>query len=135
MSRIAYAQDVSFASLVKVDHLLFKQNGYIALGDGKDATESLHAIQVDAHHCRLGVWYETGYGAQNFASTPSYRKLAEPHQKVHLKIQEAVGYLNKNWENDRATQAKILEAFRQAEAASDEVLAIIDRIVAEKHAR
>jgi len=133
MAKISYAQDVSFASLVKVDHLLFKQNGYIALTDSSIATEAQNSVAVDHHNCRLGKWYETGYGAQNFGGMPSYSRLARPHQQVHVRIQEATGYLTTNWEKDREIQAKILEAFKQAENASDEVLAVIDRIVQEKH--
>lgn len=134
MTRISYAQDVSFASLVKVDHLLFKQNGYIALSDSNIAADSRDAVSVDHHNCRLGKWYETGYGSENFGTTPSYSRLATPHHAVHAKIQEAVSYLAMNWENDRSIQAKMLDAFTQAERASDEVLSIIDRIVLEKHA-
>lgn len=134
MTRISYAQDVSFASLVKVDHLLFKQNGYIALSDSDIAVEARDAVNVDHHNCRLGNWYETGYGAKFFGNTPSYPDLAAPHKNVHVKIQEAASYLATNWENDRTIQGRILEAFTQAEQASDEALTIIDRIVQEKHA-
>jgi hypothetical protein len=133
MTRVNYAQDVSFASLVKVDHLLFKQNGYISLSDSNFSTEAQKAISVDHHNCRLGKWYETGYGKQQFGGMPSYRQLEAPHARVHQKIQEATGYLGMNWENDRDIQAKILAGFQDAEKASDELLNTIDRIVAEMH--
>ena len=133
MVRVTYAQDVSFASLVKVDHLLFKQNGYIAMTDPDFTAEAQRAVSDNHHQCRLGTWYETGYGAQQFSSTPSYQHLETPHARVHSKIQEASSYLTMNWEHDRAIQAKILSAFQEAEQSSDELLTCIDRIVTEKH--
>jgi len=132
--RVSYAQDVSFASLVKVDHLLYKQNGYILLTDPSIAAEAQREVGVDHHYCRLGVWYESGHGAASFSGTASYRQLDAPHARVHDKIHEATGYLSMNWEHDRALQARIMAAFEDAERASDEVLTSIDRIVAEKHA-
>ncbi len=134
MDRVTYAQDVSFASLVKVDHLLFKQNGYIAISDDSNTEDARDAISVDHHSCRLGQWYESGHGAQNFSHMPSYGSINAPHAAVHAKIQEATGYLGMNWENDKTIQYKILSCFQDAEKASDEVLARIDRVVTEKHA-
>lgn len=134
VTNITYAQDVSFASLAKVDHLVFKQNGYIAVTEPEAAPESRQAVTVSHHDCRLGKWYESGAGAELFSKTPSYRSLEAPHAQVHQKIAEAVAYLEQpGWEKDRALQDKVLATFGEAERASDEVLAIIDRIVAEKH--
>ncbi len=133
MDRVTYAQDVSFASLVKVDHLLYKQNGYIALTDDSFAADAKNAISVDHHQCRLGKWYESGHGAESFSTMPSYKNIKVPHATVHSKIQEAIGYLNLNWEKDKSIQSKILDCFNTAEKASDEVLASIDHVVTEKH--
>jgi hypothetical protein len=133
MNKISYAQDVSFASLAKVDHLLFKQKGYIAITDSSLAKDASADVALDHHDCRLGKWYETGHGAEAFSNVPSYRQLETPHALVHKKIQEAVSYLGMNWENDRKLQENILDAFQSAEKASDDVLVMMDRIVAEKH--
>jgi len=133
MTKISYAQDVSFASLAKVDHLLFKQKGYIAITETNLAGDAQNDVSIDHHECRLGKWYESGQGAQSFSKVPSYHQLELPHAEVHQKIQEAVSYLGTNWENDRKIQANILSAFQKAELASDEVLVKIDQIVAEKH--
>ncbi|MBI1174000.1 MAG: HAMP domain-containing protein [Sideroxydans sp.] len=134
MTKINYAQDVSFASLAKVDHLVFKQHGYIAISDHNAADDAKKSVSVDHHQCRLGVWYETGAGSQQFNKVPSFRSLEIPHALVHQKIAEAVGYMQQGWEQDRNIQSRILATFTEAEKASDEVLAIIDRIVVEKHA-
>jgi methyl-accepting chemotaxis protein len=133
-NKISYAQDVSFASLAKVDHVLFKQKGYIAITDSSLADQARQETSVDHHSCRLGKWYETGMGAQSFSQAPSWRKLETPHAQVHERIQEALSYLGMNWENDRNIQGRILAAFQDAEKASDSVLDTIDRIVVEKHA-
>ncbi len=133
MDKISYAQDVSFASLAKVDHLLFKQKGYIAITDSTLTADAQQDVGMDHHNCRLGRWYESGHGARAFSTVPSFRQLERPHAQVHQSIQEAVSYLGMNWENDRQLQSKILSAFQNAEKASDDVLTVIDRIVTEKH--
>jgi methyl-accepting chemotaxis protein len=135
MTKIDYAQDVSFASLAKVDHLVFKQNGYIAVTNPAAIAEAKQTVSVDHHECRLGKWYESGRGAEQFSKTPSFRSLEAPHAQVHQKIVEAVDYLSRpGWEQDRDIQAKVLATFTAAEKASDDVLSLIDRIVMEKHA-
>lgn len=134
VTKISYAQDVSFASLAKVDHLVFKQNGYIAVSNHNVTDDAKQAVSVDHHECRLGKWYETGVGAQQFSKVASYRSLEAPHALVHQKIAEAVAYLQEGWEQNRDIQAKVLASFTQAEQASDDVLSTIDHIVSEKHA-
>ena len=134
LTRIDYAQDVSFASLAKVDHLVFKQNGYIAVNSQEASNNAKQAVSVDHHDCRLGKWYETGLGAKQFSKVPSFGSLEAPHARVHQKIAEAVEFLQDGWEQNRDLQAKVLASFTEAEQASDDVLACIDRIVSEKHA-
>ncbi len=69
-----YAQDLSFASLVKVDHVVYKQRGYVLINDLNN-DEYKKAVGVDHHSCRLGKWYE-GEGKAVFGDAPSFRQLA-----------------------------------------------------------
>lgn len=134
LAKISTAHDLSFASLIKVDHLIFKQNGYMALSSGSDSAEG-KAIQVNHHNCRLGKWYDAGHGFELFSHVPSYKNMAVPHALVHAKVQEALSHCAEtDWERNRDTHGKMIKAFGEAEAASDDVLRIIDDIVHEKHA-
>jgi methyl-accepting chemotaxis protein len=126
-----YAQDLSFASLVKVDHIVYKQRSYVLVGQ-KDNEEFRKAVEVDHHECRLGKWYE-GEGKTVFGELPSYKQLLAPHGKVHDSVRIAVNLLDQKWERDTAVQDKIIEAMNTAEEASMSVMQILDKIVEEKH--
>ena len=133
--KVAFAQDIAFASLIKVDHMLFKQSAYVAASAGASSGEA-EAVRADHHQCRLGMWYESGKGYELFRSVPSYAGMEAPHARLHGKIHEALAYIetNRNWQQDPHLQARIQAAFQEAEEASNEVLAAIDRIVREKYA-
>jgi len=126
-----YAQDLSFASLVKVDHVIYKQRAY-ALINSHDDQELLKAVGVDHHNCRMGKWYE-GAGRQMFGDFSSYRSLLEPHSRVHLNVHKAVSLLHQGWERDDRVQTQIINAMREAEASSNEVMQLLNRVVVEKH--
>jgi methyl-accepting chemotaxis protein len=124
------AQHMSFASLVKVDHVIFKQRAYMTLNTGDPSYAS--AVTVDHHNCRLGKWYENE-GREIFGKLPSYKALERPHAKVHDSVHAMLPYLEQGWEKDSAMQQAIYTALQNAEEASREVMALIDRLVQEEH--
>ena len=126
-----YVQDLSFASLVKVDHVIYKQRAY-AIINNKDNAELKNAVNVDHDNCRLGKWYQKE-GKEVFGGLASYRSLLDPHIKVHTSIHTAIKYLDQGWEQTVDVQDKISQAFESAEAASMEVMKIVERMVTEKH--
>jgi len=132
LTQINKAQDFSFASLVKVDHFLFKQNGYRVIHQGAHSAES-HAVQTDHRGCRLGTWYYEGQGAEMFSQVPSFNRLEAPHARVHQHIQEAVGLLATGWEKNPEVQNQIYGHYETAERASEEVVQVLDRMVEERH--
>ena len=131
MEGARYAQDLSFATLVKVDHVIYKQRAYAMISD-KDNVEFKKAVSVDHHDCRLGKWYENE-GKELFGGLGSYRALLEPHARVHASVSEVSKYMDQGWEQNTEIQGKISKAFESAEAASMEVMQIVERMVAEKH--
>ena len=56
----------TFIGLVKLDHLLFKINGYSAV-----FTEDMEVKFVGHHDCRLGKWYDSGNGKEYYSTLPS----------------------------------------------------------------
>ncbi len=126
-----YAQDLSFASLIKVDHIIYKQRAYVLIGDPAN-NEMRSAVAVDHNNCRLGKWYD-GIGKQSFGSYPSYRSLLEPHKKVHSCVHEAVSMLGQPWEKSEALQDQIINAMDCAEQGSLGVMTNIDQVVVERH--
>ncbi len=121
-------QDVTydiFVVLSKLDHLLFKANGYKTVFDGQANAEF-----IDASHCRLGEWYLNGIGKEKFGKLSSYSKLAAPHKEVHDNIQKAVECVK----NGTCTQEaqNVISYFENAQVASKEVMHILDEMIDEE---
>jgi methyl-accepting chemotaxis protein len=131
LTNARYAQDLSFASLVKVDHVVYKQRAYVLINH-PDHEEFKKAIRVDHHNCRLGKWYE-GEGKTVFGSMPSFQHMLTPHSKVHDSVHTAVALLEQDWASNKEIQDKIYQAMDAAEQASMGVMQSLDQVVAEKH--
>ena len=131
LESLTYALDLSFASLVKMDHIIYKQNAYRCL-DVQDNSNEMNAIMVDHHNCRLGKWYDSGNGAKSFGDLPSYAKLEPPHATVHSNIHQAVEYMKQDLGTNMELQQKLVECFKNAEHGSEEIIQIIDRLVMER---
>ena len=131
LSSARYAQDLSFASLVKVDHVVYKQRAYVLIGNANNE-EYKEAVSVDHNNCRLGKWY-AGIGKDVFGGTAAYRNLLEPHRKVHECVHLMVGQLDQGWERNPAIQDCIYDVLDGAEKASFDVMKMLDQVVADKH--
>ncbi|HQS01707.1 MAG TPA: methyl-accepting chemotaxis protein [Halothiobacillus sp.] len=125
----------SFASTIKVDHMIFKQNGYMAFDKGMQSSEA-QAIAVDHHQCRLGKWYDSGEGAAYFKHLPSYKLLVKPHESVHLSVQSALKLASESdWVNSPAIQKSILTRFEEAEHNSHQLFDVFSQIEQEAHSQ
>jgi methyl-accepting chemotaxis protein len=78
-----FIADSLFSTLVKVDHIIFKNSAYSTILS-EDALRA--ATFTDQHGCSFGHWYYHGEGNKRFAHTPSYAKIESPHNKVHEMI-------------------------------------------------
>ncbi|WP_424191021.1 CZB domain-containing protein [Sulfuricurvum sp.] len=113
-----------FIVLVKLDHLLFKANGYKSVFNLKVESEF-----ADHHHCRLGKWATGGKGSQIFGHTPSFRKLESPHKLVHDNIIAAVNCVTAG---TCAEESKnVMTYFQDAERASREVINTLNAMLME----
>ena len=129
---ISYAKDKSFGLLTKLDHIIYKQNGYIAIENPQDCPQQT-AIAVDNHNCRLGKWYYEGMGYETFRTTRAYRNLDLPHQEVHRTTQMAYQVSRGNWAEDAHKLSEIIKQMELSELASAEVMKCIDEMVEEKY--
>ncbi len=132
ISYTVYAKDKSFGFLTKLDHIIYKQNGYIAIESPQDCPQR-QAIMVDNHNCRLGKWYYEGIGYETFRTTHAYSKLDAPHRDVHKATQAAYTISREDWQGDPQKLDEIISHMRLAEQASGEVMQYIDEMVKEKH--
>jgi methyl-accepting chemotaxis protein len=134
LQRIDFVHDISFTSLVKVDHFIFKQNGYIALDSGADSDEA-RAIEVGEAECRFGCWMNDGTRDVELRRQPGFAALARPHAAVHRSMQAVATRLDGQWAKSLEEQDRIYADFAAAESASEDLMAAVDRMVREKHGR
>ena len=127
-----YAKDKSFGLLTKLDHIIYKQNGYIAIETAEGCAQQ-QAIMVDNHHCRLGQWYYEGIGYEHFRTTAAYSHLDFPHQEVHRATQMAYAISRENWADDPRKLEDIIKQMQLAEEASGLVMQHIDDMVEQKN--
>ncbi|MCR4942803.1 MAG: CZB domain-containing protein [Campylobacter sp.] len=112
-----------FISLVKMDHVAFKQQGYSGVFNSKHDTLSSHT------DCRLGKWY-AGKGKEEFGQTQSFASVLLPHEEVHRNINEGLNY-------DFATPEglqNVVDKFKKAEDASNVLFDILAKMLLERSA-
>ncbi len=132
ISALEQAKDLAFASLLKLDHIIYMQRGYVAAERGGEGEEA-RAVGSDHTQCRLGKWYYEGYGKEHFSRMPAYRTLEEPHRRVHAGVHAAIEKARKDWLHDAKILDAIIEHMRDAEQASQEVIRLIGEMVKQKY--
>ncbi len=133
VQQVDTASAVIYNSLVKLDHVIYKQNGYVALDGGCDEHhEKCAAIAVDHTQCRMGRWYYEGMGHQQFGHMSAYRQLEQPHAAVHTSVQEALRLSEQDWEGSQELREQIVAQMQLAESASEEVMLRINQLTEER---
>ncbi|MEW8026778.1 MAG: methyl-accepting chemotaxis protein [Candidatus Thiodiazotropha sp.] len=129
---VNYAHDICYASLIKVDHMIYKQKAYKSFYAGTDNPDA-QAVLVDHHNCRLGKWYYGGIGKESFGHLQAFKQLETPHSAVHSHGHAALNYLSEDWQKDQQLQKQIIDTYTEMEHASDQVMERIDTMISEKH--
>lgn len=122
---VEHISDKIFSSLAKIDHVIYKHNVYaLIFGEENSFKNTSHT------ECRLGKWYSSGVGRENFSKMPSYSKLERPHAIVH----EEANLLASECSSDKAICSKetIEQRIHAIEKASDDVFKFLDALVEEK---
>ena len=122
---VEYISDKIFASLAKIDHVIYKNNVYALLfGEENEFKKSDHKS------CRLGKWYNDGIGREEFAETKSYPLLDPYHAKVHDNANKIV----EECSGEKAICSKddIERMVTEIEESSLKVFEYLDAMVEEK---
>ena len=122
---VEHISDKIFTSLAKIDHVIYKHNVYaLIFGEENNFKQTTHK------ECRLGKWYTSGIGRENFSKMPSYAKLDQPHAIVH----EQANLLANECAGNEALCSKevIQERIHAIENASKEVFHYLDVLVEER---
>ncbi|MGE4420113.1 MAG: methyl-accepting chemotaxis protein [Sulfurimonas sp.] len=122
---VEHISDKIFSSLAKIDHVIYKHNVYaLIFGEENSFKSTSHS------ECRLGKWYNSGIGRENFSKMPSYPKLDRPHAIVH----EQANLLAAECGSDKVVCSKeiIEQRIHAIENASHDVFKYLDALVEEK---
>ncbi len=120
--------DVTYASFIvlsKLDHLLYKANGYKTV-----FTQQVHADFSSDTECRLGKWYFDGLGKEKFGKCSSFSKMKVPHHAVHENIKKAVDCVQKGTCTQESQN--VMTYFNSAEKASQEVVNVLGTLLQEE---
>ncbi|WP_415398548.1 CZB domain-containing protein [Sulfurimonas sp. CS5] len=123
-------QDVTYAIfmvLSKLDHLIFKANGYKTVFSGE-----IEGHFAEDTECRLGQWYFDGIGKDKFGKCDSYSKMAAPHKLVHDNIKKAVECVKANTCTQESQN--VMTYFNDAEKASQQVVELLSNMLKEEKA-
>jgi methyl-accepting chemotaxis protein len=109
-----------FANMAKLDHMVYKNNGYSSVFAGK-----VNFNMTDHTECRFGKWY-AGEGQKDFGTQGEFKAMVTPHKEVHDAIKKAMALIGTK-EID-----KIIEHFKDAEKASKRLFTSLDNLTKEK---
>ena len=110
----------TFVSLVKLDHIVFKLNGYkeIFAHSGKKLS--------DQFNCRLGKWV-AGDGRKRFGTNVMFQQINDPHQRVHENMNEAIELSARH---DESYYDKIISCCQNAEGGSRQLFEVFKEMIA-----
>ena len=113
----------NFIVLAKMDHILFK-------ADALKHVEKCEYKEFSSHHtCRFGKWYE-GEGKSQFSNSQSYKKILEPHARVHDAVHKSLAFVK---EGTVATNEEAMKQnFIEMETASDILFSLMDAMILEE---
>ncbi|MBN2816310.1 MAG: CZB domain-containing protein [Campylobacterales bacterium] len=118
-------QNRLFATLVKVDHIIFKSRAYSTTLDRKKAYE-----YIDHKSCRLGKWY-TDVGVERFGHTPSFKKIDKEHAIVHERVRTNFDYIDKDIVLKDENPKIIVNNFEVMENSSKVMFELLDKMLDE----
>lgn len=120
--------DSLFTTLVKVDHIIYKDRAYTAIMHQDPNVTSAFA---DHQHCRLGDWYYNGSGKELFAHTQAYKMLETPHKTVHAKVLETVKCVASTNCFDVKNKNMIVANMTDMEANSSILFELLEKMIIE----
>ncbi len=115
-----------FSNLAKIDHVIYKNNVYAFLFGQENAFKA-----VDHHSCRLGKWYDSGVGKEQFGMLKSYPRLEAPHGVVHTQANALIADCGDG--KKLCSRTQIEQRIRTIEEASKTVFEVLDLLVREKN--
>lgn len=127
-----------FISLIKLNHILFKNNAYSSIFHGAKKGDL-----AEHTHCEFGQWYYKALNEENsLKHLPSFAKLESPHKALHQLLIHALAFLPNEDEYSEEKDFElihhhedILNDFKLAEANSVELFELLNQLIVEDEER
>ncbi|WP_114416830.1 methyl-accepting chemotaxis protein [Marinospirillum perlucidum] len=124
LEQVALIKDQSFASLLKVDHIISKQQGYLGLS-AEAGEGSFDGLSQD----RLSRWIDKTRDA-DLGRYSGFASIEEQQQAVFDGLHRALELYQ---QESTAQRKEIVAAMQEAEAASQRLMQALDQLVMEKN--
>jgi len=125
---VKHAKNYIYSSLIKVDHVIYKQHAYRALGN-KEFADSITIASKNHHECRFGQWYDNAETMEKNENNRSYHAIKAPHKSVHLSVNQAYQELC-SVSND---ESEIIKQMNIAEKSSADLIELLSTLVEEQN--
>lgn len=122
ITRVDLVRDRSISSLMKVDHVVYKQDGYHALNSIAEASH--WQPKLDSF-----VQWRDSKGEENFGALPSFRQLIQSQEQTQVHLQKAIDHFAAHADEDL-----IVAEVAKMENNSAALLAAFDRLAEERQA-
>lgn len=87
---------------------------------------------IDEHDSRFGQWLRQDDAGGLYRHLPAYQEIATPHHQVHSNVHSAIHSAAGDWQRNIHLQQEILDCMQHAENSSQQLIALLDRLVHEK---
>ena len=122
-------QNRLFATLMKVDHIIFKSKSYTAI------LEDIVPDVMETHeNCVMGKWY-VGEGKERFGHTKSFKDINAPHIILHASAHKNIEFVKDGTTLKYDNPKIIVENFKEMENASELVYSNLDAMILEYNAK
>ncbi len=131
--RVSHVKVVCDAALPKVDHVAYMQKAYRAVEINDPNCPEAQEVMMDSHKCQFGQWYDSGNGEESYSHLPVFSSINEPHSDLHNTVHDIIDRIrNSGWQMKQEVCESIYQAFIQAEAASTDLVRLVDKMADEK---
>lgn len=111
-------------TLMKIDHIYFKNKAYSAVANSYGNPEEFE----DEHKCKFGIWLYND-GKKIFGTSPYYKKIIEEHSGLHKAIIKNINCLNDGHCLASQNNDLLVEQFIIAEEHSTKLFELLDLMV------
>ena len=109
-----------FTNMVKLDHIIFKNNAYSSVFEGK-----VNKDTTDHSSCNLYKWYKSDETNAEFSNNRSFKLLEQPHNKVHTNINKIIDIVQQGTTPDAD---ELIKLFKDTENNSMELFEHLDEL-------